>query len=160
MTCSLYLRRRAAPSVYVTSRIYASIPLLERAVGYSRVGGRSLLFAVKWSTHAFESLKIPKSSGRPFLVKRGIEFSNKVRIWHLIFEKAFGRYGDKVKFRIAPRLGAAELLSKLRGWVKDDGRSPIVANFNFDFGPKPVNRTAPKLLLRSGRLVQLPEHSW
>ena len=53
------------------------------------------------------------------------------------YEKAIGRYGEKVKFRTTPRLGAAELLAKLRGWVKDDGRPPIVANFNFDFGPKP-----------------------
>lgn len=53
------------------------------------------------------------------------------------YEKAIGRYGEKVKFRTMPRLGAAELLVKLRGWVKDDGRPPIVANFNFDFGTKP-----------------------
>ncbi len=53
------------------------------------------------------------------------------------YEKAIGRYGDKVKLRTTPRLGAAELLAKLRGWVKDDGRPPITANFNFNFGPKP-----------------------
>jgi hypothetical protein len=54
------------------------------------------------------------------------------------YDRSMGKYGAKVKFRTTPRLGAAELLAKLRGWVKDDGRPPIVANFNFDFGPKPV----------------------
>lgn len=54
------------------------------------------------------------------------------------YEKSMGKYGAKIKFRTTPRLGAAELLAKLKGWVKDDGRPPIVANFNFDFGPKPV----------------------
>jgi len=53
------------------------------------------------------------------------------------YEKFVGKYGAKVKFRSTPRLGAAELLAKLKGWVKDDGRPPIKANFNFNFGPKP-----------------------
>jgi hypothetical protein len=54
------------------------------------------------------------------------------------YERSVGKFGAKVKMRTTPRLGAAELLAKLKGWVKDDGRPPIVANFNFDFGPRPV----------------------
>lgn len=54
------------------------------------------------------------------------------------YEKKVGKYGTAVTLRTTGRLGAAELLVKLKGWVKDDGRPPIVANFNFDFGAKPV----------------------
>lgn len=54
----------------------------------------------------------------------------------------------------------AELLTKMRGWVRDEGRPPIVAEFNFNFGPPPgeggkviepapctcpVSRTIPRL---------------
>jgi hypothetical protein len=53
------------------------------------------------------------------------------------YEKSQGRYGPKVKMRTTARLPAAELVAKLKGWVKDDGRPPITANFNFNFGPKP-----------------------
>lgn len=55
------------------------------------------------------------------------------------YERARGKYGDKTKFKTTGRLGAAELLAKLRGWLKDEGRPPVVANFQFNFGPKPAS---------------------
>ena len=45
--------------------------------------------------------------------------------------------GRRREFKIGSRKDMAELLAKMRGWVKDDGRPAITANFNFNFGPKP-----------------------
>ncbi len=53
------------------------------------------------------------------------------------YEKKRGKYGDAVKVKGTPRLASAELLAKLKGWVKDDGRPPIMATFNFNWGQNP-----------------------
>lgn len=50
------------------------------------------------------------------------------------YEKKVGKYGASIKFRTAGRLPSAELLAKLKGWVKDDGRPPIMATFNINLG--------------------------
>lgn len=69
------------------------------------------------------------------------------------YEHSVGRYGDKVKFRGTPRLGAAELLAKLKGWLRDDGRPPITANFSFNFGA-----AAPAAAVRHANVVEaVPE---
>jgi len=46
--------------------------------------------------------------------------------------------GRRREFKIGSRKDMAELLGRMRGWVKQDSSPPITANFHFDFGPKPV----------------------
>lgn len=51
------------------------------------------------------------------------------------YEKSYTEWGPKIKFKGTPRLGAGELLGKLKGWLKDDARPAMTATFNFNFAP-------------------------
>jgi hypothetical protein len=66
------------------------------------------------------------------------------------YEESFGKHGRKVKLKSSPRLAAAELIARLKGWLKDDGRPPITANFQFNFGSRPPAE-------RDARVIELVE---